>query len=293
MTFTVVFDRSAFHRARFDLLSKSALLPLTKCGAITVHHSDAFLEETISMYVKEKNHTELRRQLPYILEICNGRWFRATLDIWDRELRLNQGVDTDVFEEEPVRTIAQNKMLEAVARGGEWPEFKSALPEKDVERGKQEGFRRALLKMRRDIEAYKKSDRSLRHQPAPSVEEFIHHEIESFGAIVIAKHIATSYSMTLKNRWKAHKDRYPFFTTGLEGRAYAAWHAMVEHNKRIDPNAQVDVEMLTCLNRADAIVSADTRFQKDCFDVLWKPRGKLFLTPEEFAGRVNRMASHV
>lgn len=290
MRLTVVFDRSAFHGARFDLLQRSPLLTLAKQNAITVHHSQAFLEETISMYEKQHNHDELRKQLPFILEVCNGRWFSSVGDIWERELRLNQGPAADVFVDEVLRKQTESDMLQAVARSGDWPEFKAALPEKDVEREKQAGFHRALKKLRTKIEAKRRTDRSLKHQKPPTPRQFIDTEIEQFGAAVIPQYVATDYPTLLVSRWSKNKDHYPFFTTSLEGRVYSAWHAMVEYNKRIDPNAQIDIDLLSCLNRADAIVSADRKFQKDAFDVLWRTRGKLFLSPEEFVQRLERMA---
>ena len=61
----VIFDRSAFHGSRFDVLAKSPLLALSKQRRISVYHTPILLEETIRMYLKEKNREELRRQLPY------------------------------------------------------------------------------------------------------------------------------------------------------------------------------------------------------------------------------------
>ena len=278
----VTFDRSAFHGRHFNLLAESPLLALTKRNTVTVHHSQALLEETVSMYEKERNHEELRKQLPFILDICNGRWFRPQGEIWDLELRQNLGAQADVFEDEALRKITEGEIREAVSRGGEWDALKRAIPEKDIEREKQAGFHHSLSQMRAHIAERKRQDRRLKQQKGPTLREFIAAEIDGFGAVVIPQHVATSYAALLIRRWQEDKDRYPFFTSSLEGRAYAAWHAMVEHNKPLDPNAQIDLDVLTSLNRADAIVSADEKFQKEAFDVLWAPKGKRFFTPAEF-----------
>jgi hypothetical protein len=43
----IIFDRSAFHRKRFDLLKGSRLLELVSRGKILVYHTAVFLDETI------------------------------------------------------------------------------------------------------------------------------------------------------------------------------------------------------------------------------------------------------
>ena len=51
-----------------------------------------------------------------------------------------------------------------------------------------------------------------------------------------------------------------------------------------------DPEILAHLLRADAIVSNETGFLKKAFEAIWKPRGKLLLTSDEFARHLQRMA---
>jgi hypothetical protein len=48
-------------------------------------------------------------------------------------------------------------------------------------------------------------------------------------------------------------------------------YAAIEHNKRIDDNAQADYEQLSYLTWADVILSDDTRFPRDCFDAVCRP----------------------
>src|SRR5882762_8122066 len=107
---TLIFDRSAFHGGRFDSLRKSQLLPLIKAGVVLVHHTPAFLEETISLYEKPDNRDELRAQLPFILEICNGRWFLQPEELWNLELVQHAGPNANVFVKEWRRRDTERRM---------------------------------------------------------------------------------------------------------------------------------------------------------------------------------------
>lgn len=73
----------------------------------------------------------------------------------------------------------------------------------------------------------------------------------------------------------------------MEGTLYSQWHAMVEYNKKIDLNSQTDIQLLSYLHRADAIVSNDERFLKDAFTELWLPFRKQLLTTEQLVAFLN------
>ena len=63
---------------------------------------------------------------------------------------------------------------------------------------------------------------------------------------------------------------------------FASYYASKEQNMPLDKNAQVDYELMTYLNHADILVSADMGFQRSAFIALWEPYGKKLLTPEKF-----------
>jgi hypothetical protein len=279
---TVIFDRSAFHGARFDLLAGSPLLDLAKQNRVVVHHSAPLLEETISMFEKEENHAELRRQLPFILDVCNGRWFRGRGEIWELELVRNLGLAADVFELDSIRRITEESIREGVFGTGPWEDFQKALPDKDAERQKQVRLHKIQSEMRREIAMQRKANPRLKRQKPPPAATFIENELGQWGEQIISRYVGTNYRALLVRRWAKDKRRYPFLTSSLERQAFANWQALVDHNKRIDRNSHVDVEVLACLNRADEIVSSDAGFLRDAFDVLWRAKGKLLFTPEAF-----------
>ena len=73
----VIFDRSAFHGDRFDLLKGSRLSQVVQEREIFIYHTAVFLEETFRMIDSTKQTTkETSEQWPYLLSICNGGWFK-------------------------------------------------------------------------------------------------------------------------------------------------------------------------------------------------------------------------
>jgi len=83
--------------------------------------------------------------------------------------------------------------------------------------------------------------------------------------------------------------RYPYFTQFVINRLYIAHHAMTKNNDALDNNAQVDLDLMTHLLRADVIVSNETGFLKCAFDDLWKPRRKVLFTSSEFADFIQKL----
>jgi len=289
---TVIFDRSAFHGDRFDLLAQSRLLALVKRNVILVHHPLPFLEETISMYEKEKNRDQLRKQLLFLLDICNGRWFREPSEIWNIELAQNRGATANVFEDEKRRRKTEANIRRGVLSGGDWKAFWQGLPEKDAQRQRQANYRRILGEIRQSVASTLKQRPELKRQKPPGALEFINTQIDDWGAKMISRYVGRKHrdKSAIVSMWRHNKQRYPFVTSSFEGQIFAYWQAAAEHNKPIDGNAIVDVDVLTCLHRADAIVSADNKFLRDAFDLLWRPKGKTYFSPQEFVARLQLFA---
>jgi hypothetical protein len=95
---------------------------------------------------------------------------------------------------------------------------------------------------------------------------------------------------SLGDQWEQNPPQYPFYSAFVEGLVYSLHYAAVEHNKRIDGNAQADYEQQACLTWVDIIVSNDTRFLRDCSDSIWRPGGKRLETEEGFADLMRRIA---
>ena len=279
---TVIFDRSAFHGEYFSLFTQSRLLSLTKRGLVLVHHTPQFMEETLSMYERNKNRDELRRQLPYLLAICNGRLFLPQDEVWHLELVQNAGPTANVFVKEWRRRETEGRILRGAFTEANWPEFQAALPHKDGERQKQHRQRMLYSEMRHEVAQKRRELRTPKAAAAPLASEVIHTLTDNIGTDIILKNIRHQKPGRIAANWSRNKSRSPIFTSFIEGLAYSTWYAAVQVNKPIDKNAQVDIQMLAYLHQADAIVTRDTKFLKDCFDEIWKRRGKRLLSPEQF-----------
>ncbi len=278
---TLIFDRSAFHGERFDLLKKSQLHRLIKARVLLVHHTPAFLEETVSLYEKPENRDELRAQLPFILDICNGRWFLQAEELWNLELVQHAGPNANVFVKEWRRRDTERRMREGVLGPMPWTELLSSLPSKDAERQKQ--FRQHALhvEMRKEVADKRKAADVPKHAKPAAASELINHEADSWGWELISRFIHHPDKRGIYCAWKKNKMSCPFFTSFVEGTLYGQWHAMVEYNKKIDLNAQVDIQLLSYLHRADVVVSNDERFLKDAFAELWLPKRKRLFSSEQ------------
>jgi hypothetical protein len=70
----IIFDRSAFHRERFDLLKASHLSELVQERKILVYHTSEFLDETLRMVDSERQDRkdELKRQWPFLQSSAFG-----------------------------------------------------------------------------------------------------------------------------------------------------------------------------------------------------------------------------
>jgi hypothetical protein len=278
--FEVIFDRSVFHGKAFDQFLATPLERLVQSRAVIIHHAASFLEETLSLYEKEKNRREFTRQIPFLLRICNGNWLRNLQDIWQAELVLNRGPAARVSWKPSERSRAERLLWNMARHDASFPGFREALAEKDqiraVQRKQRELFRALRVDVLRNTKAL-----GVRRDPGYTFEMFLRREGEGLAREVIQRNFTSNSGVDLVGRWRAQPKRYPYLTTFLRGWAYCSYYAMVEQNKPLDTNAMVDVAQLTYLHEADVIVSADEKFQYAAFRAMWG-EAKQFWTRDEF-----------
>ena len=279
MPLRVIFDRSAFHGDRFTRLQASPLLSLTRQRRLLVHHTPVLLNETFAMYRNQAE--QLRQQLPFILEVCNGGWFLDRDALWRAELTENRGLRAHVFVRSKDRRLVETRLAREVSGSGGFSNLRAAQPEEDEKREKQAAQRDLFVRMREKVATGRKRLRLLMNT-GPSAQEFIRSGLAEFGRELIDKHVQTQDKEDTYRRWVGGRASYPYFTAFVEGMLYAMHHAMAEPNSRIDPNAQVDIELLTYLNHADLVVSDDARFFKEAFSCLWGSQRKALMTSAEF-----------
>ena len=101
--------------------------------------------------------------------------------------------------------------------------------------------------------------------------------------------VAERSTARIADQWSSCPEAYPFYTSFVEAAVFHMYHAAARPNEAIDTNAQPDYEQLCYLLKADVIVSNDLRFMKSVFDALWAPKGKRFMTCEQFVEMVERL----
>jgi len=263
----VIFDRSAFHGERFDLLLTSQLQACCRNRKLSVVHTPIFIDETLRMYGNPRRRTQLRQQLPFILDIYNGRAYHDTETIWRRELVLNYRNSADIFfPRSRWRRIEQR--IKTGILTDDWSEWQSFIWD-GIETKKEIQY-----EIYREIRLEGNEKRSFK--------DILDLILDNAGRAIIHRHIHANNNEALQEKWSKNKDRYPFITAFTKGFLFAGYYAAREQNMPLDKNAQVDYGLMTYLNHADVLVSADMGFQRSAFIALWEPHGKKLLTPEEF-----------
>jgi hypothetical protein len=287
----VIFDRSAFHRDRFDTLVQSPLCQVVKSGKVEVFLTPVFLEETALEYGSPRGSGDWRAHLEFAVEICNGGVFLDIGQIWYNELIAGDGPCARHLLPErksrhyPSRAEFLERLLEA-ARTGDiakaWRESASERSEVEQKKNNQRSLYSNLRSMVSDAlqrGTYRRS----------TFADYLKKEFLRVGRYFMTlvdqrKHDA------LADQWESAPHQFPFYSAFVRSIMYAIFYAAEEHNHRLDRNSQADYTQLAYLLWADAIVSNDQRFLRSAFDAMWRSAGKRFYTAEEFAKFIRAIA---
>ena len=162
-----------------------------------------------------------------------------------------------------------------------------------IEDGKRTAQREVSKDIRQEIADWKKavgySER--RHGAALPFTEFVKQEIDFGGRDFIQALIKCRDPVAVADRWSRDKAAYPYFTTFVNNMVYIGYHAATRPNDKIDLNAQADMDLMTHLLHADAIVSNETGFLLTAFNEIWRPRGKVIFTSPQFSDFVQKLAA--
>ncbi len=290
----VIFDRSAFHGERFEALRASPLRRLVDANRIIVMHTPIFLEETVATFGKTGVQGEWRQHLEFALDICNGGIFQEKVDIWHDELVSGRGPHARYLLRERKdrhgsRPQLVKRLREAASSGDLREEWADTQADRDESYRKSQNQRATARNIRADI------SQAIRNAaPSGSLSDVSFATSRKSEFIPVGRHLMKLVDLksqsSLGDQWEENPARYPFYSAFVEGLVYSLHYAAVEHNKRIDDNAQADFEQLAYLTWADVFVSNDTRFLSDAFAAIWKPRGKRIETAESFANLIRRIA---
>jgi hypothetical protein len=287
--FRVVFDTNAFTPGNFDILEQSPLRRLCKSGHIVPLYGHVFLEETFRAYgVENKRQDLIEHWLPLIAETVD-RFCDDFIGIWHKELVQGRGPKTNIF----MARRDQDKLLArlpSVPLDGSWRAWHASKEARDVEDAKRDAQRGTSKVIRQEVADWRKA---VNYQPKrhgiSSLARFFESEVEEAGRLFLIAHVKCKNPNAVADRWARAKLQYTYFTTFVINMLYIAHHAMTKPNNKIDLNAQADLDLMTHLLRADALVSNETGFLRQGFEDLWQPRGKVIFTSQQLADFIRKL----
>lgn len=285
----VIFDTNAFTPATFDLLEQSPMRRLCKERRITPLYGHVFLEETLRAYGSEsKRHDLVQRWLPFISDTVD-RFCDDFLKIWHSELVQGRGRHANIF----MNRSDQGRVLKNFADiplDGSWRPWLDSRPEREIEDAKRATQREISKAIRKEVADWRKATNyHPKKHGISKLEHFFELEVEQAGRAFLPAIVKCNNPIAIANRWAKAKLSYPYFTTFVINMVYIAHHAMVKVGERIDLNAQADLDLMTHLHHADAIVSNEEGFLRNAFNDLWKPRGKVLFNSQQFVEFIQKL----
>ncbi|QEL56865.1 hypothetical protein [Chromobacterium paludis] len=285
----VIFDTNAFTPENFELLEKGPLIQLCKMGRIRPIYSHVFLEETFRAYGHHIKRDDLvKRWIPLITATAD-RFCDDFLTIWHRELVQARGIHTNIY----LKPRAQRRLIESLAHiplDGTWTAWHDSKPARDIEDQKRTAQRQISKEIRLEVATWrKKVNYSSQRHGLPDYHQYLNSELDHMGRELINSQVHCHNPIEVAYRWSRNKYAYPYFTKFVENILYIAFFAMTRQSEKIDHNAQADLDLMTHLLRADALVSNEAGFLRSAFDDLWRPKGKVIFTSQEFATFIKKL----
>lgn len=217
-----------------------------------------------------------------------GKHFHEDLPtIWHRELV--QGAGRKLCTQ--MKSATQAEMVErmrALPPDGSWHLVKESEPALRADAARLAAQRELSKEMRAVVAAELKA-RGIKGALPDVAKDLRQRLLPIFGPGMIERHIAPSNWRAVATRWERERAAYRYFTQFVENMVYKEYLFLSDPSARIDPNAQPDLDLMTFLLDADVFVTNEKAFARRAFTDIWRPRGKVLLTSDEFAALVRRM----
>jgi len=285
----VVIDTNVLAPGSFELLEASPFRRLCKARRIIPVYSHVFLEETFRAYGSEGKREQLvQRWIPLIVATVD-RFCDDFLGIWYKELVQGQGGKTNIY----MRRRDQERLISRLPNiplDGSWRAWHSSKLARNVEDAKRAAQRVVSKEVRQEVTDWRKA---VNYDPKPhgvaSLARFFETELDHAGRAFLIAQVECRNPVAVADRWAKDKMQYPYFTTFVMNMLYIAHNAMTRPSAPIDLNAQADLNMMTHLLHADALVSNETGFLRQAFDDLWRPKGKILFSSQQFVAFLQRL----
>jgi hypothetical protein len=289
----VIFDRSAFHGARFDLLRAAPIDELRRKALIEVVHSPILIEESFLAFGSPRD-TRWREHLDFLADHCDGIFLHKE-HIWHEEFVCGLGTFARHFHPPSAsrRYSSFGQIITAIrekARTGDLSlEWRLSSAERDSDYQKKQRERENSKQIRDEV-AKKVRELGLRVDYSAYPFEQLRKRCRIEIGIKMIGAVSESHVARISAMWASNPDRFPYFSAFIDGYLFSVFVAAARPGSAIELNVQADFEHLSYLSWADLVVSNDAGFFSDAFDTIWLPRGKRRMTAEEFATFARRLA---
>jgi hypothetical protein len=286
----IVFDTNALSNESFELLEAGPMRDLCRRGRIIAIYGHVFLEETLRTYGKKSRRDELiARRLPFVADTA-ALIGKDLLEIWQEEVVRARGPRANVYwsgaKKDRYVEKYKNPSSEALAR---------AWSESDVHRS--EDRRKTTAQVATLAGARSEAREALKQENfrASGAMRTISFDallrvtnLVASGRRLIKRHARAKRLDAIADRWASAPDFYPFFSASIRNFIYMTYYATTKE-AALDQNAQADLDIMTHLLRAHALVSNETRFLRTAFDDMWRPKGKILFTAAQFDAFIRRL----
>jgi hypothetical protein len=263
----ILFDRSIFHKEKFELLKTSSLTRQVKHNNIRVFFTSTFIEETLTRSLD--NMGEFASHWNFIISLQGAKWFKPGDQIV--EIELSNNIEGEYYYLVPkglIRFLLRN-VKDFIAGKLSESEFKSIAEEVDKNKKDRQEFRKLRVDSRSEVK--------------PGNYNFDEY-VESNAELFIEKSLTRNHEDSPKSldTWRKHRAQCRFTELFLRAWLSTVFLPLSNHTLRVDLNDSTDAEQLAYMTWADTMISDDTRFMKAAFDLLFQGTGKKILTLREF-----------
>jgi hypothetical protein len=264
---TILFDRSIFHREKFQQLESSGLVKLVKHRRMRVFLTPMFVEETLRHALN--NEQEFADHLGFLDSLLGQKWFKFSREIIAIELgdRIG-GQEYYLQPKDLVRTTYRN------SRGSFWKQ----LPPDEFR-----AARDRIARNRLQDSFFRQSRLDLRGKPQVPLDYFSQYVDQHADWVIenIFMKVEPNSSNFLTT-WRNKRSICKFSEQLLRSSLATIFLAAADHNLRLDVNDLSDADQLAFMIWADIMVSDDFRFLKKAFGLLYSDTTKRLMTSIQF-----------
>ncbi|MBI2429828.1 MAG: hypothetical protein HYV29_13740 [Ignavibacteriales bacterium] len=263
----VIFDRSIFHKERFDAIRASNLFKLNSQKKIEICFTTDFIEETL--YFSQIDLHKFGEHWHYLKAFKHLTWFKPPEDIIPLELTGNN-IFSDYYKR-PNKDLI--KLFENVERLIQGKVFSLDL---DEMKRKTEANNRYREEFRNNV----LESRGLVGETKVSFNSYFENNVEFFIKEGLMNHHKNSGKYF--NVFTTTRPQCMFTEMFIKSWMAPIYLPISNHNIKVDKNDRSDSHQLSFLIWADIFISDDKQFVPKAFELLYPSPNKMLMDSRQF-----------